>query len=84
MIQEPQHQPARPLIDSPTRMPMRKLLALVGVQTLGLAVILGVSGLLEGDLSLLHALLVPPLVSFVLIVAQPELPGSRPLRVIGA
>jgi hypothetical protein len=30
MIQEPQHQPIKPLIDSATRMPMRKLLYLSG------------------------------------------------------
>jgi len=84
MIQEPQHQPARPLIDSLTRMPMRKLLLLVACETVALAVILAVSGALEGGLSLVHTLLIPPLVSFVLIVAQPGLPGSRPLRVLGA
>ncbi len=84
MIQEPQHQPARPLIDSATRMPMRRLLRLVACETVALAVILAVSGVLEGGLSLDHTLLIPPLVTFVLIVAQPELPGSRPLRVLGA
>ena len=65
-------------------MPMRKLLQLVACETVALAVILGVSGVLEGGLSFVHTLLIPPLVSFVLIVAQPELPGSRPLRVLGA
>ena len=84
MIQEPQHQPTKPLIDSVTRMPMRRLLRLVACETVALAVILAVSGVLEGGLSLDHTLLIPPLVSFVLIVAQPELPGSRPLRVLGA
>ena len=84
MIQEPQHQPTKPLIDSVTRMPMRRLLRLVACETVALAVILGVSGVLEGGLSFVHTLLIPPLVSFVLIVAQPELPGSRPLRVLGA
>lgn len=84
MTEESPRGPSRPLIDSPTRMPMRKLLALVGAETVALAIILAVSGLLEGDLSFVHTLLVPPLVSFVLIVAQPELPGSRPLRVLGA
>ena len=63
---------------------MRKLLQLVACETVALAVILGVSGVLEGGLSFVHTLLIPPLVSFVLIVAQPELPGSRPLRVLGA
>jgi hypothetical protein len=84
MIQEPQHQPTTPLIDSATLMPMRKLLILVACQTVALTVILAVSGVLEGGLSFVHTLLVPPLATFVLIVAQPELPGSRPLRVLSA
>lgn len=83
-MQEAQDQPTKPMIDSITRMPMRKLLLLVACQTVALAVILAVSGVLEGGLSFVHTLLVPPLVTFVLIVAQPELPGSRPLRVLGA
>lgn len=83
-MQEAQDQPTKPMIDSITRMPMRKLLLLVACQTVALAVILAVSGVLEGGLSFVHTLLVPPLVTFVLIVAQPELPGSRPLRVLSA
>lgn len=85
MTEESQQGPSKPLIDSAKRMPMRKLLALVAVQAVGLAVILSVSWLLEGDLSIVATLLVPPLsVSFVLIVAQPQLASSRPLRVLGA
>ncbi|MDA3021863.1 MAG: hypothetical protein O2943_04230 [Actinomycetota bacterium] len=84
MTEESQQGPSKPLIDSAKRMPMRNLLALVAVQAVGLAVILSVSWLLEGDLSIVATLLVPPLVSFVLIVAQPQLPSSRPLRVLGA
>ena len=83
MVQEVEPHPTRPLIDGLTRMPMRKLLLLVACQTVALALILGVSGVLEGGLSFVHTLLVPPLVTFVLIVAQPGLPGSRPLRVLG-
>lgn len=84
MTEESRQGLSRPLIDSTTRMPMRKILLLVAFQTVALAVILAVSGALEGGLSFVHTLLVPPLVTFMLIVAQPELPGSRPLRVLSA
>ena len=75
---------AQPLLDTAQRLPMRNLVSLVLVETLGIAIILGSSRLLAGELNVIHSLLIAPMVSFVLIVAQPHLPGSRPVRVLAA
>lgn len=75
---------ARPITNTTERMPFGNLISLVLAETLGIAIILGSSRLLASELEFIHTLLIPPMVSFVLVVAQPQLPGSRPLRVLAA
>jgi CBS-domain-containing membrane protein len=54
------------------------------VETAGLAVLFSVYAVLHANDSVLAPLLVPPVVSFVLVVAQPQAVGSRPGRVVGS
>ena len=74
----------QPITDTTERMPVGNLVSLVLVETLGIAIIIGSSRLLAGELDFIHTLLIAPIVTFVLIVAQPQLPGSRPFRVLAA
>jgi CBS-domain-containing membrane protein len=54
------------------------------VETLGLAVLFAVYWILDAGDSVLAPLLVPPVVSFVLVVANSAAVGSRPARVVAA
>jgi CBS-domain-containing membrane protein len=73
---------ARPVQDLAERVPWRQALPLVAVETLGLAVLFAVYWFLDARDSVLAPLLVPPVVSFILVVASSSAPGSRPLRVV--
>lgn len=75
---------AKPVADLSERLPLRRAVPLVAVEMLGLAVLLGIYGLLDAQQSVLAPLLVPPVVSFVLLVANPSSTGSRPLRVVAS
>ena len=74
----------RSLDDLAERVPLRQALKLVAAETAGLAVLFLIFGALDAANSVLAPLLVPPAVSFVLVVANSSAPGSRPLRVVGA
>jgi len=62
----------------------RNALTLAAIETLGLALLFGAYAVVHARSSVLSALLVPPTVSYVLIVANPVARGSRPLRVLAA
>ena len=74
----------RPVEDLAERLPWRRALPLVAVETLGLSVLFTVFWILDARDSVLAPLLVPPVVSFILVVANSSAPGSRPLRVVGS
>lgn len=57
---------------------------LVAVETLGLALLFAIYWLLDAGSSVLAPLLVPPVVSFVLVVANSAAVAARPARVVGA
>jgi CBS-domain-containing membrane protein len=67
--------------DLADRILWRRALPLVAVESLGLAVLFTIYWFLDARDSVLAPLLVPPVVSFVLVVANSSAPGSRPLRV---
>jgi len=75
---------ARPVSDLTEQVPFRQAIPLVLVETVGLAVLFSVYAVLHAKDSVLAPLLVPPVVSFVLVVAQPQAVGSRPGRVVGS
>jgi CBS-domain-containing membrane protein len=75
---------ARPVEDLAERIPWRRAVPLVAVETLGLAVLFTVYWFLDARDSVLAPLLVPPVVSFILVVANSSAPGSRPLRVVAS
>jgi len=75
---------ATPVSDLTEQVPLRRALPLVLVETAGLAVLFSVYAVLHANDSVLAPLLVPPVVSFVLVVAQPQAVGSRPGRVVGS
>lgn len=74
----------RSLDDLAERVPPLDALKLVVVESAGLGVLFTIFAVLDAVDSALAPLLVPPAVSFVLIVANSAVPGSRPLRVVGA
>lgn len=73
---------AQPVDDLAERLPLRRAIPLVAVETGGLAVILIVYAALHAQQSVLAPLLVPPAVSFVLVVANPTAASARPIRII--
>jgi CBS-domain-containing membrane protein len=74
-------QPAADLAD---RLPIRRAVPLVLVETLGLGFIFAIYAVLDARDSVLAPLLVPFAVSFILIVANSAAPGARPFRVVGS
>jgi CBS-domain-containing membrane protein len=72
----------RPVTDLSERLTLRRALPLVGVEVLGLALLLSIYAALHAQRSVLAPLLVPPVVSFVLIIATATAVGSRPGRVV--
>jgi CBS-domain-containing membrane protein len=71
-------------IDPTTRLPLKRLIPLVLVETAGMAILFGIYKLLDMGQTPLAPLIVPPLVSFALVFATAHSPASRPLRVIAA
>lgn len=71
-------------IDPTTRLPLKRLIPLVLVETAGMALLFGMFHLLDMGRTPLAPLIVPPLVSFALVFATAHSPASRPLRVIAA
>jgi CBS-domain-containing membrane protein len=72
----------QPVADLSERLTLRRALPLVGVEAFGLTVLLVLYAALHAQRSVLAPLLVPPVVSFVLIVASATAVGSRPGRVV--
>jgi CBS-domain-containing membrane protein len=75
---------ARPVEDLAQRVGIRRAIPLVAVETLGLALLFSAYALLHAQESVLAPLLVPPAVSFVLVIAASAAPGSRPGRVVAS
>lgn len=73
---------AHPVGDLSERLPLRRALPLVAVETLGLAVLATAYWLLDARTMTTGPLLVPLAVTFVLIVAAPKGRAARPLRVL--
>lgn len=73
---------AKPVADLAERVPLDRAIPLVAVETLGLAVLFSIYWALDAGASVLAPLLVPPVVSFVLVVANSAAVGSRPGRVV--
>lgn len=71
-------------IDPTTRLPLKRLIPLVLVETAGMAILFAIYRLLDMGQTPLAPLIVPPLVSFALVFATAHAPASRPLRVIAA
>jgi len=71
-------------IDPTTRLPIKRLIPLVLVETLGMALLFGIYHLLDLGRTALAPLIVPPLVTFALVFATAHSPASRPLRVVAA
>ena len=71
-------------IDATTRLPLKRLIPLVLVETAGMALLFGIFHLLDMGRTPLAPLIVPPLVSFALVFATAHSPASRPLRVLAA
>lgn len=77
-------QRVQPVSDLTERLSLRRAIPLVGIEFLGLAVLFGMYAALNATASVLAPLLVPPVVSFVLVVANSSTPAARPLRVMAA
>ncbi len=75
---------AKPVTDLAERVPLRRAVPLAAVETLGLAVLFAIYWGLHAQASVLAPLLVPPVVSFVLVVANSGAVGARPGRVVSA
>jgi CBS-domain-containing membrane protein len=75
---------AQPVSDLAERLSLRRALPLVAVETIGLVILLTVYAMLHAQQSVLAPLLVPPVVSFVLVVATASAVGSRPGRIMGS
>ena len=73
-----------PVADLTERISLRRAIPLVAVETMGLAVLFGIYWSLDARDSVLAPLLVPPVVSFVLVVASSTAIGARPGRVVGS
>lgn len=73
-----------PGTDLAERLSPRRALALAAVEALGLAVLMLLYAALHAQQSVLAPLLVPPAVSFVLVIASPAAAGSRPGRIIAS
>lgn len=71
-------------IDATTRLPLKRLIPLVLVETAGMALLFGIYTTLDMGRTPLAPLIVPPIVSFALVFATAHSPASRPLRVIAA
>jgi len=71
-------------IDPTTRLPLKRLIPLVIVETAGMALLFGIYRFLDMGRTPLAPLIVPPIVSFALVFATAHAPASRPLRVIAA
>jgi CBS-domain-containing membrane protein len=71
-------------IDASTRLPLKRLIPLVLVETGGMALLFGIYHLLDLGRTPLATLIVPPLVTFALVFATAHAAASRPLRVIAA
>jgi CBS-domain-containing membrane protein len=70
--------------DLAERVPVRRAIPLVVVETIGLSVLFAIYTVLGATSSTLAPLLVPPVVSYVLVVANPSAVGSRPGRVVAS
>jgi CBS-domain-containing membrane protein len=70
--------------DLAERVPIRRAVPLVVVETIGLSVLFAAYAGLGATSSTLAPLLVPPVVSYVLLIANPTAVGSRPGRVVAS
>lgn len=73
---------AQPVDDLAERLSLRRAIPLVAVETGGLAILLVLYAALHAQQSVLAPLLVPPAVSFVLVVANPTAASARPVRIV--
>jgi CBS-domain-containing membrane protein len=69
-------------MDLAERLSPRRALALAAVEAIGLVVLMLLYAALHAQQSVLAPLLVPPVVSFVLVIASPGAVGSRPGRIV--
>lgn len=74
----------RPLGDPTERPPWGRLLPLVGAETLGIAVLLLIYTAASERSEMAAAVLLPVIVTFALVFATANSPGSRPGRVLVA
>jgi CBS-domain-containing membrane protein len=71
-------------IDPATRLPLKRLIPLVLVETIGMALLFGIYHLLDMGRTPLAPLIVAPIVTFALVFATANTKSARPLRVIVA
>ncbi len=71
-------------IDATTRLPLKRLIPLVLVETAGMGLLFAIYTTLDMGRTPLAPLIIPPIVSFALVFATAHSPASRPLRVIAA
>ena len=71
-------------VDPTARLPMKRLIPLVVVETAGMALLFGMYHLLDMGRTALAPLIVAPLVTFALVFATANTKSARPLRVVAA
>lgn len=71
-------------VDPASRLPMKRLIPLVLVETAGLAILFALYRAFDISGSPLAPIIVPPIVSFVLVFSTAHAKASRPLRVLVA